>query len=143
MEKAFKKFKEEFNGKSLNEILGCAKNGCEKLTLITDVDEYDDNEFACVVRWYEDYTYNEDKSIIVECKVVDGEVQMKLRFSKVTKFGRRWDIIRKFDKDEKDDNDNDIWWEVLKMEDGVLWMNNCDGYMVFVCNNGQLLQTYF
>ena len=143
MKIAFNKFKEQFKDKSLNEILGCAKYGCERLALITDVDEYDNNEFACVVRWYEDDTYSEDKSIVVECKVVDGEVQMSLRFSKVTKFGRRWEIIRKFDKDEKDSHDNDVWWEVLKMSEGVLYMDNWRGYMVFVCNDGQILQTEF
>ena len=29
------------------------------------------------------------------------------------------------------------------MEDGVLWMNNCDGEMAFVENNGRVLKSIF
>jgi hypothetical protein len=44
---------------------------------------------------------------------------------------------------EEEVNGSPIWWEVLKMEDGVLWMNNYDGEMAFVENNGRILKTTF
>ena len=43
MQTIFNQFVEKFNGKSLNEILGCAKFSCEGLQLVKDVDEYDNN----------------------------------------------------------------------------------------------------
>ena len=42
----FNQFKEKFNGKTLNEILGCAKLHCFNLSLIKDVCDYNNNEFA-------------------------------------------------------------------------------------------------
>jgi hypothetical protein len=44
---------------------------------------------------------------------------------------------------EEEVNGSPIWWEVLKMEDGVLWMNNYDGEMAFVEDNGRILKTMF
>lgn len=141
MQTIFKKFKEQFNGKSLNEILGCAKHNCCNLYLTRDVDEYDNNEFAFEVEW----SPNNEESIVVECLYshLTGEAEFTLLSGEINKFDRTWEIVKELNLNEIDDGGTPIWWEVLKMEDGVLWMNNCDGYMVFVCNNGQLLQTYF
>ena len=35
----------------------------------------------------------------------------------------------------------EIWWKVIEMEDGVLWMNNCNGEMAFIEKNGRILKT--
>lgn len=60
----------------------------------------------------------------------------------VTKFGRTWEVVKDLDLKEEVSG-CPIWWEVLKMEDGVLWMNNYDGEMAFVMNNGKILKTLF
>ena len=62
---------------------------------------------------------------------------------KVTKFGRTWEIVRKLDLNMVDDGGTPIWWKVLEVEDGVLWMNNLDGEMAFVETNGRILTTMF
>ena len=67
MQTIFNQFKEQFNGKSLNEILGCAKIHCCNLFLIKDVDEYRNNEFAFVVEWYPNDNYILNEKIEVEC----------------------------------------------------------------------------
>ena len=144
MQTIFNQFKEQFNGTPLNEILGYAKCGYERLNLIKDVDEYNNNEFACVVSWYPNDEYNSNERIEVECfySNMTGSVVFTLLTQKVTKFGRSWDIVRKLDLN-REENGYPVWWEVLKMDDGVLWMNNCDGYMAFLENNGRILKTLF
>ena len=144
MIKIFNQFKEQFNGKSLNEILGCAKGGCERLHLVKDVDEYNNNEFACIVGWYPNDEYNPNESIEVECfySNMTDSVVFTLLTKKVTKFGRTWEIIRKFDFN-REEGGCPVWWEVLKMDDGVLWMNNLEGEMVFVEKCGRILKTIF
>lgn len=141
MEKIFNQFKEKFNGKSLNEILGCAKYHCENLTLLKDVDEYDSNEFAFVVEWH---TKDGRYSIEVECLYshLTGEAEFTLLNGEIKKFNRTWKIVKELDLEEGV-NGSPIWWEVLKMEDGVLWMNNYDGEMAFVEDNGRILKTIF
>lgn len=144
MQKIFSQFKKEFEGKSLNEILGCAKVHCCRLSLIKDVDEYDNNEFAFVVGWYPTNEFNPAERIEVECLYshLTGDAEFTLLHSKVRKFDRMWDIVRDVDL-KRTENGYPVWWEVLKMDDGVLWMNNCDGYMTFVENNGRMLKTEF
>ena len=144
METIFNQFKEQFNGKSLNEILGCAKYSCEGLQLVKDVDEYDNNEFAFVVGWYPNDEFNPNENIEVECLYshLTGDAEFTLLHPKVTKFGRTWEIVHKFDLNCEEDG-CPVWWEVIKMDDGVLWMNNLDGEMVFVEKCGRILQTSF
>lgn len=140
----FNQFQEKFNGKSLNEILGCAKYSCEGLQLVKDVDEYDNNEFACIVGWYPTDEFNPNERIEVECfySNMTGSVVFTLLNRKIKKFGRTWEIVQNVDL-KRTENGYPVWWEVLKMDDGVLWMNNCDGYMAFIENNGRILKTSF
>ena len=144
MQTIFNQFKEKFNGKSLNEILGYGRCGCERLSILKEVDEYDNNEFACIVSWYPNDEYNSNEKIKVECfySHMIGGVVFTLLTQKVTKFGRTWEIVQKLDLN-REENGYPVWWEVLKMDDGVLWMNNCDGYMAFVENSGRILKTEF
>lgn len=144
MQTIFNQFKEKFNGKSLNEILGCAKFSCEGLQLVKDVDEYDNNEFAFVVGWYPNDEFNPNERIEVECLYshLTGDAEFTLLIKEVKKFGRTWEIVRNVDL-KRTENGYPVWWEVLKMDDGVLWMNNLDGYMAFVENNGRILKTEF
>jgi hypothetical protein len=145
MQTIFNQFKEQFNGKSLNEILGCAKYSYCNLSLIKDVDEYSNNEFAFVVEWYPNNEYKPNEKIVVECwySHLTGEVEFTLLNEEIKKFDRLWNVVRKLDLNRVDDGGTPIWWEVLKMEDGVLWMNNYDGEMAFVENNGRILKTMF
>lgn len=144
MQTIFNQFKEKFNGKSLNEILGCAKYSCEGLQLVKDVDEYDNNEFAFVVGWYPNDEFNPNERIEVECLYshLTGDAEFTLLTKEVTKFGRTWGVVRGLDL-KRTENGCPVWWEVLTMDDGVLWMNNCDGEMGFVESNGRILKTYF
>ena len=123
---------------------GCAKCGCDRLYLIKDVDEYDSNEFAFVVGWYPNDKFNPNERIEVECLYshLTGDAEFTLLTKKVTKFGRTWEIVRRFDLKRKE-NGCFVWWGVLKMDDGALWMNNLDGEMVFIENNGRILKTSF
>ena len=136
----FDQFKETFNGKSLNEILGCAKISCCNLSLIKDVDEYNNNEFAFIVEWYPNEEHKPYERIEVECMYshLTGSAKFTLVNEKVTKFGRTWEIVKNLDLENKE-----IWWKVLEIEDGVLWMNNCDGEMAFVENDGRVLKSIF
>ena len=143
MQTIFNQFKETFNGKSLNEILGCAKIHCCNLSLIKDVDEYNNNEFAFVVEWYP----NEEYSLIterieVECSYshLTGNAEFTLVSEETTKFGRTWHIVKGLDLAEQEDG-FPIWRKVIEIEDGVLWMNNCNGEMAFIENNGRVLKT--
>ena len=144
MQTIFNQFKEQFNGTPLNEILGYAKCGYERLNLVKDVDEYNNNEFACVVSWYPNDEYNSNERIKVECYYshMTDSVVFTLLTQKVTKFGRTWDIVQKLDLN-REEGGSPVWWEVLKMDDGVLWMNNLDGEMVFVEKCGRILKTLF
>lgn len=144
MQTIFNQFKEKFNGKSLNEILGCAKFSCEGLHLVKDVDEYDNNKFACVVGWYPNDEFNPNERIEVECYYsnMTGSVAFTLLYNKINKFDRTWDVVRELDL-ERVENWYPVWWEVLKMDDGVLWMNNLDSEMAFVEKCGRILKTSF
>ena len=143
MHTIFNQFKKRFNGISLNEILGCAKRHCYNLSLVKDVDEYRNNEFAFVVEWYP----NEEYSLIterieVECSYshLTGNAEFTLVSEEATKFGRTWYIVKSLDLAEQEDG-FPIWWKVIEIEDGVLWMNNCNGEMVFIEKNGRILKT--
>ena len=144
MQTIFNQFKEQFNGKSLNEILGCARYHCSNLYLIKDVDEYDNNEFAFVVGWHPNDEYKHNEKIEVECLYshLTGEAEFTLLNGEIKKFNRTWKIVKDLNLEEEV-NGSPIWWEVLKMEDGVLWMNNYDGEMAFVENNGRILKNTF
>ena len=146
METIFNQFKEQFNGKSLNEILGCAKYGCEGLHLVKDVDEYDSNEFAFVVGWYPNDEFNPMERIEVECLYshLTGDAEFTLLHSKVRRFNRRWDIVQKWDFNEHLDKYGEpLYWKVLEMDEGTLYMNNADGDMVFIEKSGRVLKTDF
>ena len=71
---AFYAFLDWSEGKSFNEILGCAKSQIDNLTLIWDVDDYNFNEIACRVRYWDVFT---DTSCRVEIKVLpNGQLNM-------------------------------------------------------------------
>lgn len=146
MQTIFNQFKEKFNGKSLNEILGCAKFSCEGLQLVKDVDEYDNNEFACIVGWYPNDEFNPNERIEVECfySNMTGRVVFTPLIPNVNKFNRTWEVVMDWDFSKYINRwGESLYWKVLEMEDGVLWMNNHDGDMVFIENNGRVLKTDF
>ena len=144
METIFNQFKEQFKGKTLNEILGCAKHHYYNLSLIKDVDEYRNNEFAFVVEWYpneEEYSLITER-IEVECSYshLTGNAEFTLVDEEVMKFGKTWKIVKDLDLEEQEDG-FPIWWKVIEIEEGVLWMNNCNGEMAFIEKNGRILKT--
>lgn len=146
MQTIFNQFKEQFKGKTLNEILHCAKLHYCNLSLVKDVDEYRNNEFAFVVEWYpneEEYSLITER-IEVECSYshLTGNAEFTLVSEETTKFGRTWKIVKDLDLAEQEDG-FPIWWKVIEMEDGVLWMNNRDGVMAFIENDGRILKTMF
>lgn len=140
----FIQFKEQFSGISLNEILGCAKRGSYNLSLVKDVDEYRNNDFAFVVEWCPNDEHKIYERIKVECSYshLTGNAEFTLINEEVRKFGRIWKIVKDLDLEKMEDG-FPIWWKVLEMEDGVLWMDNCNGEMAFVENNGRILKTIF
>lgn len=72
--KAFYAFLDWSEGKSFNEILGCAKSQIDNLTLIWDVDDYNFNEIGCRVKYWDTFT---DTSCRVEIKVFpNGQLNM-------------------------------------------------------------------
>ena len=144
MQAIFNQFKEQFSGNSLNEILGYAKGHCYRLSLVKDVDEYTNNEFAFVVKWYSTYERNPNERIEVECMYshLTGKAEFTLVNEEVKKFGRTWKVGKGLDL-EVQNMDTPTWWKVLEMEDGVLWMDNCNGKMAFVEKNGRILKTTF
>jgi hypothetical protein len=72
--KAFYAFLDWSEGKSFNEILGCAKSHIDNLTLIWDVDDYNFNEIGCRVRYWDVFT---DTSCRVEIKILpNGQLNM-------------------------------------------------------------------
>ena len=36
-----------------------------------------------------------------------------------------------------------LWWKVLELDEGILYMDNCNGEMVCVQNDGLILKTIF
>ena len=145
MQTIFNQFKEQFKGKTLNEILHCAKLNYCNLSLVKDVDEYHNNEFAFVVKWYPNDEYSLVNEIIeVECSYshLTGNAEFTLVNEEVTKFGKTWKMVNRLNLLEQEDG-FPIWWKVLEMEDGVLWMNNRDGEMAFIEKNGRILKTIF
>ena len=46
-----KEFNNKFGERTFNEILGCAKIGIDGLSLVRDVDEFNNNEIACEVKF--------------------------------------------------------------------------------------------
>lgn len=143
METIFNQFKEQFKGKTLNEILHCAKLNFCNLSLVKDVDEYDNNEFAFVVEWCPNDEYSLVNEIIeVECSYshLTGNAEFTLVNEEVMKFGKTWKIVKSLNLLEQEDG-FPIWWKVIEMEAGVLWMNNCNGEMAFIEKNGRILKT--
>lgn len=143
MQTIFNQFKEQFKGKTLNEILHCAKLNFCNLSLVKDVDEYDNNEFAFVVEWCPNDEYSLVNEIIeVECSYshLTGNAEFTLVNEEVMKFGKTWKIVKALDLTEQEDG-FPIWWKVIEMEEGVLWMNNCNGEMAFIEKNGRILKT--
>ena len=143
METIFNQFKEQFKGKTLNEILHCAKLNYCNLSLVKDVDEYDNNEFAFVVEWCPNDEYSlVNEMIEVECSYshLTGNAEFTLVNEEVMKFGRTWKIVKALNLLEQEDG-FPIWWKVIEIEDGVLWMNNCNGEMAFIEKNGRILKT--
>ena len=100
----FNQFKEKFNGKTLNEILGCAKIHCCNLSLIKDVDEYNNNEFAFVVEWCPNDEHKIYERIKVECRYshLTGNAEFTLINEEVRKFGRTWYIVKDLDLKEQE-----------------------------------------
>ena len=143
METIFNQFKEQFKGKTLNEILHCAKLNFCNLSLVKDVDEYHNNEFAFVVEWCPNDEYSLVKEIIeVECSYshLTGNAEFTLVNEEVTKFGKTWKMVKALNLLEQEDG-FPIWWKVIEIEDGVLWMNNRNGEMAFIEKNGRILKT--
>lgn len=52
---AFYAFLDWSEGKTFNEILGCAKSNIDNLSLLTDVDEYND-KVACLIKYWDVFT---------------------------------------------------------------------------------------
>ena len=145
MQTIFNQFKEQFKGKTLNEILHCAKLNYCNLSLVKDVDEYNNNEFAFVVEWCPNEEYSLVNEIIeVECSYshLTGNAEFTLVNEEVMKFGKTWKIVKSLNLLEQEDG-FPIWWKVIEMEAGVLWMNNCNGEMAFIEKNGRILKTTF
>ena len=143
MDTIFNQFKEQFKGKTLNEILHCAKLNFCNLSLVKDVDEYNNNEFAFVVEWCPNDEYSLVNEIIeVECSYshLTGNAEFTLVNEEVMKFGKTWKIVKSLNLLEQEDG-FPIWWKVIEMEAGVLWMNNCNGEMAFIEKNGRILKT--
>lgn len=143
METIFNQFKKQFKGKTLNEILHCAKLNFCNLSLVKDVDEYDNNEFAFVVEWCPNDEYSLVNEIIeVECSYshLTGNAEFTLVNEEVMKFGKTWKIVKSLNLLEQEDG-FPIWWKVIEMEAGVLWMNNCNGEMAFIEKDGRILKT--
>ena len=97
-----------------------------------------------MVEWYPNDECKINERIKVECMYshLTGKAEFTLLNELVNKFGRTWSIVKDLDL-EKEENGFPIWWKVLEMEDGVLWMDNCNGEMAFVENNGRILKTIF
>ena len=143
METIFNQFKEQFKGKTLNEILHCAKLNYCNLSLAKDADEYHHHAFALVVKWYPNDEYSLVNEIIeVECSYshLTGNAEFTLVNEEVTKFGKTWKMVNRLNLLEQEDG-FPIWWKVIEIEDGVLWMNNCNGEMAFIEKNGRILKT--
>lgn len=62
-------------------------------------------------------------------------------FGTVKKYGNTWGIIHEF-KQKFDCHGEPLFWKVMTNDDGVLWMNNVDGEIVFVENNGFILHAW-
>lgn len=54
----------------------------------------------------------------------------------VRMFGRTWIVVNDFTPRELID------WIVITTKEGVLWMNNVDGVIHFVCEDGTILKDY-
>lgn len=135
----FDKFVSEMKDKSFNEILGCAKINALNLSLLLDVDDYNNNEIKCLVSYYNDNKVGTcEVSIKVEVGYNGNEVTFNLIKTKeqVVKYGRTWEVIDTFD------NTDGNYWKVMNYTDGELWMNNYEGAIVFVETNGKLLFDY-
>lgn len=63
------------------------------------------------------------------------------RHGKVEKYGRTWEIIHEFEQ-KFDCHGEPKFWEVMKNDDGVLWMNNDEGEVVFIEDNGFILHDW-
>ena len=143
MQTIFNQFKEQFKGKTLNEILHCAKLNYCNLSLVKDVDEYHNNEFAFVVKWYPNDEYSLINEMVeVECSYshLTGNAEFTLVNEEITKFGKTWKMVNRLNLLEQEDG-FPIWRKVIEIEDGVLWMNNCNGEMAFIQKNGRILKT--
>ena len=135
----FDKFVSEMKDKSFNEILGCAKINALNLSLLLDVDDYNNNEIKCLVSYYNDSKVGTcEVSINVEVGYNGNEVTFNLIKTReqVVKYGRTWDVIDTFDKTDEN------FWKVMDYTDGELWMDNCNGTVVFVETDGRLLFDY-
>lgn len=64
-----------------------------------------------------------------------------LRHGKVVKYGRTWEIIHEFEQ-KFDCHGEPKFWEVMRNDDGVLWMNNDEGEVVFIENDGFILHDW-
>lgn len=72
--KAFYTFLDWSEGKTFNEILGCAKSQIDNLTLIWDVDDYNFNEIGCRVKYWDEFSKT---SCRVEIKILpNGQLNM-------------------------------------------------------------------
>jgi len=53
----------------------------------------------------------------------------------VTKYGRRWQILKEF-------NRTPDYWRVMSNDDGELWMNNVEGCAIFFEKDGTILHSW-
>ena len=97
-----------------------------------------------MVEWYPNDEYDLNQRIKVECSYshLTGNAEFTLVSEEVRKFGRTWKIVKALNLLEQEDG-FPIWWKVIEIEDGVLWMNNCNGEMAFIEKNGRILNTIF
>ena len=95
-----------------------------------------------MVEWYLDDNHILNERIEVECMYshLTGKAEFTLINEEVKKFGRTWKVSKGLDL-EVQNMVIPIWQKVLEMEDGVLLMDNCNGKMAFVENDGRILKT--
>ena len=131
MTRLYDVFFNENKDKTFNEILGNAKFGVNNTYLIKDVDDYNFNEIKCLVGFHIN-----DVHIEVEVEFLNGKLLFHYVCKCICKYGREWEKIAFFEPQEGVD------WKVLSNDDGELWMNNEDGFVIFIEKDGTILFDY-
>jgi len=112
--KTLNKFIQAIEGKTFNEILGCAKLNLGDMSLVNDVDDFNNNEIKCVVE-YNGYPF------VVELNDIDG-----IKFISVSIYMKQKEYSTYIVECE---NEIDWWAEVmaLALNTSTLEFENCSG----------------